>query len=335
MKVYLVSQNQTWKIESKGEFLWSPKRAKNGSKNAGYEAMSRIKKGDIVFNVHDRLVYSISEALSDAYSFNKSDLNNFDVNDNWDPDGWRVDLKMHEVNFSIKEHLEYFKKNNGSAFTNNGKLNQKYLSELNPEQVEYFSEHSLEIQRLILKISMNPVYENIESRIDSTDFNLENKNYAEFKSSNKRENTSESVIRDTSRVDYETIYFQNQLVGSSGEEVVLDYLVKKYPEANVEGVSQNLDSENGRDDLGYDISVIFPNGFRYLIDVKTSTSGSGRFFVSENERQVAEKCLENNNHDYFFYHVSEFDKNLKRGKLSVVKINDIMLKPISYQASCK
>ncbi len=44
-----VNQNQTYKFEVPGGFLWSPKTNKNGSKNQFYDNMALVQPGDLVF----------------------------------------------------------------------------------------------------------------------------------------------------------------------------------------------------------------------------------------------------------------------------------------------
>ena len=43
-----VNHKQTHRQELDGEYLWSPKRNQNGSKNQSYDNMPRVRPGDIV-----------------------------------------------------------------------------------------------------------------------------------------------------------------------------------------------------------------------------------------------------------------------------------------------
>jgi len=49
-----VNLKQTFKQEVDGNYLWSPTRKANGSKNHFYENMLLIKPGDIVFSFASR-----------------------------------------------------------------------------------------------------------------------------------------------------------------------------------------------------------------------------------------------------------------------------------------
>ena len=50
MRYWWVNQNQTFRQELDGGYLWSPKRNKNGHRNPFYEFMREVAPGDIVFS---------------------------------------------------------------------------------------------------------------------------------------------------------------------------------------------------------------------------------------------------------------------------------------------
>ena len=47
---FYVYQNKTYHEERSGNFLWSPKYASGNRKNAGYETMKDVSKGDVIFH---------------------------------------------------------------------------------------------------------------------------------------------------------------------------------------------------------------------------------------------------------------------------------------------
>ena len=49
MTYWWVNQNQTWKHETGGGYLWSPKRKRNGAYSQFYENMRLVEPGDMVF----------------------------------------------------------------------------------------------------------------------------------------------------------------------------------------------------------------------------------------------------------------------------------------------
>lgn len=55
MRYWWVNQNQTFRQEIEGGYLWSPKRNKNGNRNPFYEFMREVAPGDIVLSFCDTL----------------------------------------------------------------------------------------------------------------------------------------------------------------------------------------------------------------------------------------------------------------------------------------
>jgi len=53
MRYWWVNQNQTYRQELGGGYLWSPKRNANGARNPFYESMREVAPGDIVFSFVD------------------------------------------------------------------------------------------------------------------------------------------------------------------------------------------------------------------------------------------------------------------------------------------
>lgn len=53
MRYWWVNQNQTYKAEIRGSFMWSPKQNANGARNQFYENMREVSPGDVVFSFCD------------------------------------------------------------------------------------------------------------------------------------------------------------------------------------------------------------------------------------------------------------------------------------------
>lgn len=53
MKYWWVNQNQTYKAEVGGGFLWSPKTRADGARNHFYENMQEVEAGDVIFSFCD------------------------------------------------------------------------------------------------------------------------------------------------------------------------------------------------------------------------------------------------------------------------------------------
>ena len=59
MRYWWVNQNQTYRAETRGSFMWSPKQNANGARNQFYENMRHVSAGDIVFSVCDTRILAI------------------------------------------------------------------------------------------------------------------------------------------------------------------------------------------------------------------------------------------------------------------------------------
>jgi len=60
MRYWWVNQNQTYRHEVAGGYLWSPKRKANGGDNPFYESMREVASGDIVLSFADaRIAVSV------------------------------------------------------------------------------------------------------------------------------------------------------------------------------------------------------------------------------------------------------------------------------------
>ena len=59
MRYWWVNQNQTFRQEIEGGYLWSPKRNKNGHRNPFYEFMREVAPGDIVLSFCDTRIAAL------------------------------------------------------------------------------------------------------------------------------------------------------------------------------------------------------------------------------------------------------------------------------------
>ena len=106
MRYWWVNQNQTYRHEVGGGYLWSPKRKTNGSRNPFYDFMREVAPGDIVFSFADGAVKAIGIATSNAYEAPKP-LEFGEAGAYWDRIGWRVDVRFIELKGPIRpaEHM--------------------------------------------------------------------------------------------------------------------------------------------------------------------------------------------------------------------------------------
>ena len=107
MQFWWVNQNQTWRQETAGGYLWSPKRKTNGQVNPFYEFMREVAPGDVVLSFRDTLIAAVGIARSNCYECPKPpEFGNAGVN--WEKIGWKVDVHFTELSRKIrpKSHIE-------------------------------------------------------------------------------------------------------------------------------------------------------------------------------------------------------------------------------------
>lgn len=56
MRYWWVNQNQTYRHEVRGGYLWSPKRKANQARNPFYDFMREVAPGDVVFSFADTVI---------------------------------------------------------------------------------------------------------------------------------------------------------------------------------------------------------------------------------------------------------------------------------------
>lgn len=67
MRFWWVNQNQTFEQETRGGYLWSPKRNANKARNPFYEFMREVAPGDLVLSFQGTFIRAIGVARSHAY----------------------------------------------------------------------------------------------------------------------------------------------------------------------------------------------------------------------------------------------------------------------------
>lgn len=96
MRYWWVNQNQTYRHEVQGGYLWSPKRKANQTQNPFYDFMREVMPGDIVFSFSNTQVRAIGIAATHAYEAPKP-LEFGQAGAYWNNIGWRVDVRFHEL----------------------------------------------------------------------------------------------------------------------------------------------------------------------------------------------------------------------------------------------
>jgi hypothetical protein len=107
VRYWWVNQNQTFRQEQAGGYLWSPKRNANGARNPFYEAMREVSPGDIILSFSDTLIAAIG--IAQSYCFESPKPAEFGTTGQyWENVGWKIRVQFTRLNHRIrpKEHIE-------------------------------------------------------------------------------------------------------------------------------------------------------------------------------------------------------------------------------------
>jgi putative restriction endonuclease len=107
MRYWWVNQNQTYRQEIEGGYLWSPKRNANGARNPFYESMREVSPGDLVFSFVDTRIQGVGVAQSYCWESPKPvEFGNAGLN--WENVGWKVKVVFTLLRHTIrpKDHID-------------------------------------------------------------------------------------------------------------------------------------------------------------------------------------------------------------------------------------
>jgi putative restriction endonuclease len=106
MRYWWVNQNQTFRQEVDGGYLWSPKRSASGARNPFYESMREVSPGDLIFSFMDTRIQAIGIAQSYCWESPKP-LEFGNAGQNWENIGWKVKVAFSGLNQKIrpKDHI--------------------------------------------------------------------------------------------------------------------------------------------------------------------------------------------------------------------------------------
>lgn len=137
MRYWWVNQNQTYKFEVPGGFLWSPKTRADGGFNHFYSTMSEVQPGDLVFSFCDTYIRAIGVVQRPAVTSPKPDFRN--AGSNWSDSGWYVEVEFEVLQNPIKpkdfmsEITPHLPKKYAPLQVNGNGLQGIYLTEISSE----------------------------------------------------------------------------------------------------------------------------------------------------------------------------------------------------------
>jgi len=107
MRYWWVNQNQTYRHEVQGGYLWSPKRNANGARNPFYESMREVAPGDLIFSFADTRILAVG--IAQSYCWESPKPEEFgNAGQNWENIGWKVKVSFTELANKIrpKDHID-------------------------------------------------------------------------------------------------------------------------------------------------------------------------------------------------------------------------------------
>ena len=135
MRYWWVNQNQTYRHEVTGGYLWSPKRNANGARNPFNESMREVAPSDLIFSFMDTRILALGIAQSYCWESPKP-LEFGNSGQNWEDIGWRVKVHFAELANKVrpKDHIDILRPLLPSKYSplqpNENGLQSVYLTEL-------------------------------------------------------------------------------------------------------------------------------------------------------------------------------------------------------------
>ncbi len=135
MAYWWVSQNQTYRHERSGEYLWAPNTDRRGVTPFHWSTMNEVEQGDVIFSYVDQKIVSISIAKTKAYDSPRP--KEFRSQEVWKKEGKRVDAQYNDLEnpihiSNIRDSLLKLLPNRYSPLTAAGTGNQGYLFNIPP-----------------------------------------------------------------------------------------------------------------------------------------------------------------------------------------------------------
>jgi len=105
MRYWWVNQNQTYRTEVRGNFMWSPKTNARGARNPFYDTMRQVATGDIVFSFCNTRIQAVAIVTAQAQTGPKPNFGSAGMN--WSEEGWFVPVYYAEFERPVrpKDHM--------------------------------------------------------------------------------------------------------------------------------------------------------------------------------------------------------------------------------------
>jgi hypothetical protein len=162
VRYWWVNQNQTFRHETDGGYLWSPKRNANGARNPFYETMREVSPGDVIFSFSDTVIAAIGVAHSYCWESPKpTEFGN--TGQYWEGIGWKVRVQFTRLKHRTrpKDHMDVLRPLLPPRYAplqpNGNGIQSVYLTELPPSLAEALAGLvGAEAQALIGGVAVGP-----------------------------------------------------------------------------------------------------------------------------------------------------------------------------------
>ncbi|MBL4927940.1 HNH endonuclease [Fuscibacter oryzae] len=140
VRYWWVNQNQTYKAEVGGGYMWSPKRNRDNGFNEFYQNMTKLSSGDLVFSFADTFIKAVGKVSARARSAERpKEFGN--VGNAWDVDGWLAQVAYEVLDEPIRprDHMDILAPhlpNRYSPIRPDGRGNQVYLAEISESMAD-------------------------------------------------------------------------------------------------------------------------------------------------------------------------------------------------------
>jgi hypothetical protein len=195
MKYWWVNQNQTYRHEVHGGYMWSPKVNVRGQHIRPYDLMRQLVPGDIVFSYANTAIKAVGVVQSCCYEFPKP-IEFGSAGSNWSNIGWRVDVNFKEAASPLRtmDHIATLRpllpQIHAPLKTDSGGANQSYLFHI-PEPL------ALALAQLLDRWTLDLVRGN--TVLDALpDRSIEN--IAEWEDRVEKSITTDTTIRETEKL---------------------------------------------------------------------------------------------------------------------------------------
>ncbi|MCE9637082.1 MAG: HNH endonuclease [Planctomycetes bacterium] len=322
MRSWWVNQNQTFRQEQLGGYMWSPKRNANGHRNRFYDTMREVAPGDLVLSFEDQFIRSIGIVRSYCYEFPKPP--EFEGTGlNWSRIGWRVDVHWVPLTVQIrpKDHIDRLRPHLPERYSplqrdSGYGLQGVYLAEVpRPLLVELVALIGYQAQELAYAPQL-PMPERVGEHLDATE-----EIYSTWESREEQALRTSAAVSETDRValilsrrgqglfrrNVRSIERACRVTGVDNPEHLIASHCKPWRHADN---SERLDGENGLL-LTPAVDHLFDRGFisfedngELLVSPVADTHSLARMGISPNER-VRVGAFSAGQRHYLEYHRSE------------------------------